>query len=125
MIKTIPQTLEISDKNGALHVFLYLSLQLCHFCCILIQSITAIHRSPPLHSFFFAEMSLVLFCTRGEGSVGEEGSWGSEGLGGRLATGRHLSPRLASAHCCQPSSNQQSSMCLAAEGVSNQPLAPS
>lgn len=52
-----------------------------------------------------------------------------KGLGGRLATGRHPhhptpTPRLASAHCCQPSSNQQPSMRLAAEGVSNQLLAP-
>jgi len=61
----------------------------------------------------------------GEGAVGEGAAGGGEGLGGRLATGRHLSPRLASAHCCQPSSNQQPSMCLAAEGVSNQLLAPS
>lgn len=72
---------------------------------------------PPLG--FVAEMSLVFFVSRGGGN------WGDEGLGGRLATGRHLSPRLASAHCCQPSSNQQPSMCLAAEGVSNQLLAPS
>lgn len=73
------------------------------------------------HSVFVTEMSLVF-------SVG----WGG---GGRTAGGRgvgwqtgdrpsSLSPRLASAHCCQPSSNQQPSMCLAAEGVSNQLLAP-
>ena len=71
--------------------------------------------------------SSFFFGTMGEGSVGAGGATrvGDEGLGGRLATGRHLSPRLASAHCCQPSSNQQPSMCLAAEGVSNQLLAPS
>lgn len=85
---------------------------------------------PPLECV--AEMSLVFFCQREKGQLAAA----AKGLGGRLATGRHPlppnthttstnpPPRLASAHCCQPSSNQQPSMRLAAEGVSNQLLAP-
>lgn len=81
---------------------------------------------PPLWVCHGNVYGLLFFFLYNGGGVSEGGSiWGDEGLGGRLATGRHLSPRLASAHCCQPSSNQQPSMCLAAEGVSNQPLAPS
>lgn len=87
---------------------------------------------PPLECV--AEMSLVFFCQREKGQLAAA----AKGLGGRLATGRYplllnthttsthpSTPlRLASAHCCQPSSNQQPSMRLAAEGVSNQLLAP-
>lgn len=97
--------------------------------CLCISAITTLtnllhfdtkpyHNPSPPPFGFVIEMSLVFFVSRGGGNV-----W-YEGLGGRLATGRHLSPRLASAHCCQPFSNQQPSMCLAAEGVSNQLLTP-
>lgn len=119
-----PKTLEFSVKKKVRETMLQnKTLCICQYIThAAFWCSAAVH---PLPSFgFVKEISLVCsLCTSGEGSIKEGG--GLRGLGGRLATGRHLTPRLASAHCCQPSSNQQPSMRLAAEGVWNQPLAPS
>lgn len=114
----IPQITLKHTVAGPIHLFIYHARDGTTLENVLHFYTKGQQQSALPHSVFVTEMSLV-FSVGGATAGGRGVGWQT---GDRPSS---LSPRLASAHCCQPSSNQQSSMSLAAEGVSNQLLAPS